>query len=44
MGTRTNRYPTIKEIQNLSAQELVDRGIVALAPASFGQVDTRPAK
>lgn len=41
MAAKPARYPTAAEIQKLSAQELIDRKIVNLAPASYGQLDTR---
>lgn len=41
MAAKPARYPTAVEVQRLSAQELVDRKIVALAPASYGTLDTR---
>jgi hypothetical protein len=42
MGQKTKRYPTAPEIQKLSNQQLFERGLLGLAPASFGAVDTRP--
>lgn len=41
MAARPARYPTAIEIQRLSAQELVDRKIIGLAPASYGTLDVR---
>ncbi len=41
MGKKTVRYPTATEIQKLSNQQLFERGLLGLAPASFGTVDPR---
>lgn len=41
MGTKTKKYPTAAEIKTLSNQELFERKIIGLAPASFGTVDAR---
>ncbi len=44
MAARPRRYPTAQEIQRMSAQELVDRELVALPSGSYGALDTRKTR
>jgi len=41
MAAKAKRYPTVNEIRLLSLQELFDRRLIGLAPASYGTLDTR---